>query len=74
MSWLTANESFLIDVTAKDRIDDLRSAIDMTAATDVATVTTDRRDERSANIAARPTRSWCCARALVMPWSRAEAA
>jgi hypothetical protein len=57
MSWLTANEVFFMEVVVRDRVDDLRSSIDLTiASVDGAGETS--RDVPEADRATRTRRGW----------------
>lgn len=54
MSWLDANEVFLMDVVSRDRVDDLRSTID------VSTESADAADEAPRQV--REGGHWWCRR------------
>jgi len=51
MGWLDAHECFVMDIVVRDRMEDLRSAIDVATAPAEATVATTRpvSDARGAN-------------------------
>jgi hypothetical protein len=80
MSWLDANESFLMEIVARDRLDDLQMAIDIARAratptdgTSAAMCDRDATAWRPRDLSDRARTSTCTERPWT-PWRRMRAA